>query len=78
MSRTFENILVTVDPKPDAHELLDCYDELRAIYEDLGEGHNYSVFAQVFGHAEDPLKFYLTGKILTPAQGERIRAILAE
>jgi hypothetical protein len=78
MSRVFRNILVTLDPEPDAHLLMDCMDELTAFYEENGEFQGYTVFAQVFGHKESATQFYLTGKILTPDQSIRIKAILSE
>lgn len=78
MSRIFREILVSVETAPDAHELLDCMAELKAIHEELGDNHQHSVFAQVYGHLESQTKFYLTGKILTPDQAHRIKAILSE
>ena len=78
MSRIFREILVTVAPAPDAYELRDCMAELKSIYEEQGDNHQHSVFAQVFNHSESDDKYYLTGKIITPDQGDRIRAILAE
>lgn len=78
MGRIFREILVTAELKPDAHELLDCMDELRAIHEQFGDNHGYAVFAQVWGCENVTTQFYLTGKILTPDQAHRIKAILAE
>ena len=78
MSRIFRDILVKVEPEPDAHELLDCMEELSAIHAELGDGHEHSIFAQIYRHLDSTDKFYLTGKMLTPDQGRRIKAILAE
>jgi hypothetical protein len=78
MSRIFRDILVTVEPEPGAHELVDCMEELNSIHKELGENHEHAVFAQVFGHLDSKAKYYITGKILTPDQAHRIKAILTE
>lgn len=78
MNRIFREILVSVEKAPNAHELQDCMDELKAIHNDLGDNHQHAVFAQVYGHSESPSKFYLTGGILAPDQAHRIKAILSE
>ena len=78
MSRIFKEILVTLEPEPDAHELLDCMEELESIHAEFGDNHEHAVFAQVWGSKSSKTQFYLTGKILTPDQGHRIKAILAE
>lgn len=78
MSRVFRDILVTAEPEPDSYELMDCMEELEIISGEQGEDHQYTVFAQVFGHKESAAQFYLTGKILTPDQSIRIKAILSE
>lgn len=78
MSRMFREILVSLEETPSAYELLDCMKELKRLHEKLGDNHQHSVFAQVYGSAQSASKFYLTGKILTPDQAHRIKAILAE
>lgn len=78
MSRIFRDILVTVEPEPDAHELMDCMEELSAIHAKLGDNHEHSVFCQIYRSKDSAAQFYLTGKILTPDQSHRIKAILSE
>jgi len=77
-NRIFRDILVTVDGEPGTNELVDCMEELQTIFDELSGNHGHSVFAQVYGHSDTKFKLYLTGKILTPDQAKRIRAILAE
>lgn len=78
MSRVFRDVLVTVEPTPNAHELMDCMEELQAIYEENPKGPKHAVFAQVYSSKDSAARFYLTGKILTPSQALRIRDILGE